>query len=313
MPHRKIQDLGKGAIRDSVDARDFQIMGQPSFNAALVTVDWVKGFFNAEPESEDQNGSLSCVGQGWSYLHDQIRPTPFKKSRRDLYSRIFIPGGGAQIRDGGIQIVNIGHATRDKVPDPTPETEQAMEDKTGVNATVEADYKELASFVVPMDINSWAAGIQVYNGIVGGLEGTNAGWQNMANPRPPQDGDPGQIWGHALYFFGYHTHDGQKCVVAKSSWGNAGNTTVHHIKNNYFVSGHMFNAWTLIPKGDIRMLIFFQVKGSTTIWSLMDGEWVGFADMPTFNKYIDGRPNVVIALDQVEFAKVKANPDVFKS
>ena len=31
----------------------------------------------------------------------------------------------------------------------------------------------------------------------------------------------------------------------------------------------------LNPK-DKRMLVFFQVKGTTTVWSLMDGSWVGF-------------------------------------
>lgn len=62
-----------------------------------------------------------------------------------------------------------------------------------------------------------------------------------------------------------------------------------------------------------RMLVFFQVKGSQTIWSLMDGEWVGFADPTAFNNYAAGRPNTVIELDQVEFDKLTANPDVFKS
>jgi len=62
-----------------------------------------------------------------------------------------------------------------------------------------------------------------------------------------------------------------------------------------------------------RMLVFFQVKGSATIWMLLDGQWVGFSDPTAFNNYVDGRPNVVIELDQSEFAKLQANPDVFKS
>ncbi len=65
-------------------------------------------------------------------------------------------------------------------------------------------------------------------------------------------------------------------------------------------------------KGD-RMLVFFQVKGVSTIWTLMDGAWVGFSDMTAFNNYVSGRQNVVLQLDQIEFAKIKANPDVFKS
>lgn len=68
----------------------------------------------------------------------------------------------------------------------------------------------------------------------------------------------------------------------------------------------------LITKG-VRMLVFFQVIGEATIWSLMDGEWVGFADETAFSNYIAGRPNTVIQLAQTEFAKLLSNSDVFKS
>jgi hypothetical protein len=61
------------------------------------------------------------------------------------------------------------------------------------------------------------------------------------------------------------------------------------------------------------MLVFFQVKGNQTIWALMDSSWVGFSDPTAFNNYVAGRPYQVLQLDQVEFAKVLANPDVFKS
>jgi hypothetical protein len=121
-----------------------------------------------------------------------------------------------------------------------------MLDKTGITVEKEASDRELAGLTVSLDIDQWAAAIRACRGVVGGLEGTNAGWQNLANPQPPKPNSA--EWGHALYFFGYHLHDGQKCVIAKSSWGNAGNTTVHHIKQNYFDSGFMFNAYTLTPK-----------------------------------------------------------------
>ena len=68
----------------------------------------------------------------------------------------------------------------------------------------------------------------------------------------------------------------------------------------------------LNPK-DKRMLVFFQVKGTATIWALMDGSWVGFSDMTAFNNYIGGRPYSVIELDQSEFSKLKSSADVFKS
>ncbi len=74
----------------------------------------------------------------------------------------------------------------------------------------------------------------------------------------------------------------------------------------------VYQTSIILTKG-VRMLVFFQVKGSPTIWALMDGEWVGFSDQIAFNNYIAGRPNVVLELDQAEFAKLQANPDDFKN
>jgi len=81
-----------------------------------------------------------------------------------------------------------------------------------------------------------------------------------------------------------------------------------------------FGAYTIYWQGQVilnpkdkRMLVFFQVKGMPTIWALMDGQWVGFADPTAFNNYVAGRPHAVIELDQAEFAKVQSSPDVFKS
>ena len=63
----------------------------------------------------------------------------------------------------------------------------------------------------------------------------------------------------------------------------------------------------------VKMLVFFQVIGNPTKWTLMDGCWVGFSDETAFNNYIGGRPNVIINIAAVEFQKLQANPDVFKS
>ena len=112
----------------------------------------------------------------------------------------------------------------------------------------EADDKELNYFSLSPDIDSVAAGIKNYQGVVFGVVGSNPGWQGFANPRPPKPGET--TWGHALYAMGYHLHDGLKCIIAKSSWCNSG-VTQHHIKEDYFKSGYTFNPWTLIPKGNM--------------------------------------------------------------
>jgi hypothetical protein len=232
-----IENLGKGAVKDSEDQRDYKVMG-----ASIV--DWSKEFRLPNPGDEDQGTSDSCVAQAWSYYHTQLHPKAY--SRRDLFARIALDYG-AEIRAGGLAIVKQGHATRDEVPDPSPQTPQNMRDKTGITPEKEESDKELSSFVISGGgIDGVAAAVRDYKGVVFGVEGTNAGWQDLLNPRPPYYGEGG-IWGHALYALGFHKHDGQKCIIAKSSWCNS--VSEHHIKQNYFDSGHVFNAWTLIPKG----------------------------------------------------------------
>lgn len=260
-----ITQLGKGAKRRPADQATLKF--RHAF-AALPPIDWNTPFSNPEPISNDQNGSSSCVAQAWSYYHEQIRPGK-RFSRRDIYAQISLGfGQGAYIYDGGDRIVRLGQATRDEVSDPTPETEAAMLLKTGITLAKEASDKELWGLTVSLDIDQWAAAIKLCGGVVGGLEGSDAGWTDLANPNPPAT-NSGE-WGHALYFFGYHLHDGQKCVTAKSSWGAAGNTTVHHIKENYFKSGFMFNAYTLAPKEILmanQTVIVKGKDGKTLYWA----------------------------------------------
>lgn len=233
-----IENLPKGALPDPVDERDYKVetMG------ALPPVDWSQEFRLPAPPDEDQGSSDSCVSQAWSYYHWQLHGKDY--SRRDLFARI-AQTYGAVIRDGGLAIVKQGQATRDEVSDPKPETPQNMRDKTGITGAKEASDQELNSFILPNDIDSAASAIKAYNGVVFGVTGSNPGWSDMQNPRPPQQGEA--TWGHALYLMGYHLHNGVKCVIAKSSWCNE--VKEHHFKANYFESGNTFNPWTLIPKG----------------------------------------------------------------
>lgn len=251
-----IDKLGKGAIIDPPDPRDFQAMGHPTFGT--IVVDWNKGFMNPEPPNENQNGSSSCVAQACSYYHWQLKKKDF--CRRDIYAQIRIPGGGAYIRDGILRVVKYGQATRDETSDPVPETETAMSSLLGINPSFEASDREIDGYSVPPDIDAYAVAIQGYNGLVGGLDGRNADWADMANPKPPPSGST-NLWGHALHFFGYHLHNGVKCVIGKSSWGIAGNTTVHHIKKPYFDSKYIFSGWTLIKK-NMTNAIFVHKTGT---------------------------------------------------
>src|SRR4051812_41908978 len=102
MPHHGFHFLGTGALPDPIDARDFKAAAHPTFAAAFAAVNWNQPLPLPEPPNEDQNGSSSCVAQAWSYYQWQLRRRDY--SRRDLYCRIFLPEGGAYLRDGGLEI-----------------------------------------------------------------------------------------------------------------------------------------------------------------------------------------------------------------
>ncbi len=254
-----ISTFGKGAIKDSPDVRDFQIT--PEMLGA-VNIDWTVPFLLPEPPTRNQGIADDCVAECWSYYHWQLKGKIF--SKRDLFARIALTYG-AEIRDGGKAITGAGQATEDEVPDPDIPTPTNMRDKTGVTPEVEASDKELYYFVLPQqNITGVAWGVQSYKGVAFGVIGTDEGWKDRINPRPPMLGE--QQWGHALYAFGTHLHDGQKCIIAKSSLGNVDGTVEgahHHIKENYFLSGNTFNAWTLIPRKDIMSNAVFVHKAGT--------------------------------------------------
>lgn len=66
MPKNKRFD---GALKDPVDLRDYraELLG------AVMTVDWSQEYRLADPPINDQDGSLSCVAQAWSYYHWQLK------------------------------------------------------------------------------------------------------------------------------------------------------------------------------------------------------------------------------------------------
>lgn len=247
----EITQLGKGCLPQPVDERDFQ------FSFGAVPVEWTKEFRLPEPPNENQGSSLSCVGQATSYYHWQLNPKNF--SRRDLYADIALPQGGAYLRDGVRRVVTKGQATRDEVPDPSPQTEVGMRDKTGLKDEYRTSDMAANYFVVPTNsIDAVAQTIRDFKGCLYGLNGDNKGWADLTNPKPPTKVE----WGHAIYGFGYHMHDGMKCIISKSSWCQ-GSHHEHHIKENYFNSGNVFNAWTLIPKEQQVMTNAKLVKDQT--------------------------------------------------
>ncbi len=239
-----ILKLGKGALPDPEDDRDLVLKMAGALGA--IEIDWNKGNQLAKPPGVDQATSDCCVACAWSYFHWQVTGKTF--SVRDLFCRIFLTWG-AYIRDGGLELVNRGHAESHEVKDPSPMTMANMRSTAGTKDEYRIDGKVYRAFSLDQqDMNGYAWAIENYKGVVFGVYGSNQGWANKENPRPPMQGET--VWGHALYGFGYHMHNGRKCIIAMSSWSKLGK--VHHISETYFYAMQgTFSPWVLIPKDQI--------------------------------------------------------------
>ena len=130
---KSVENLGKGCLPDIKDNRDLiieEVLG------ASEHFDWEQGFDIEDKvgklKVESQSRSSSCVGQAWSkYLEVlEIIENGFTDlSAKDIYSRIFMPQGGARLRDGAKLAVSRGVATERSNPsymDGKPPTEAFM-------------------------------------------------------------------------------------------------------------------------------------------------------------------------------------------
>lgn len=256
-----IEYYGKGCFPDIPDKRDYlieDILGAPE------PFDWDKGFdieevIDQKIKVEDQDKSLSCVGQAWQYylqVLEMIETGIFTDlSAKDIYSRIFYEGGGATLRDGAKLAVSRGVATEFSNPsymNGRPPTEAFMREL--VNG-LEAEAKKFSakSFATTThnSIDFMASWIRDNNGLVSGVLGDNEGWRVADGMvRPPINKD----WGHALYFGKAKLINGEKYLGFVNSWSNLwGDIGWGWLKANYF--GSLFNLWTLIdnPNNNKKM------------------------------------------------------------
>jgi len=289
-----IDQLGKGAVPQPHDPRDFQF---GVIAAAAEPIDWSKEFRLPEPPNENQNGSLSCTSQAVSYYHWQLRRKDY--SRRDIYAQIYLPQGGAYGRDAVSRVVYSGQATRDETPDPAHQTETAMRSKAGISAAAEASDIEANYFSVAAGgIHSIAVAVRDHKGAVFGVYGNNIGWQDKTNPSPPTS--QGTVeWAHYLYAFGYHTHNNQRCIIAKSSWCTSTHHE-HHIKESYFIN-MTFDGWVVVAKEFMGNTQFIKKAGTSEF---------GFYVPATSEEAIkDKALNYGVALEKpdgtVDFSKAK--------
>lgn len=139
----------KGCPKQPVDRRDV-CLGDIPYTPDPDAPSWEQGFDNEKKygklKREHQGSSLSCVSQAWSkYLEmlNKIEEGDFTDlSARDIYSQIYLPNGGAFIRQGGKVAVNKGNCKEALMPsyeNGKPPTEQFMRNRDDASEITEQD------------------------------------------------------------------------------------------------------------------------------------------------------------------------------
>jgi len=239
-----------GAYPDIFDSRDYIY---ENICAGAEPIDWNISFELEPLKVENQNGSGSCVGQAWAkYLEELERKennTFTDLSARFIYSQIYLPSGGAYIRNGGKLAVEQGCPTESILPS-YPATEEAMRISIDITEEIRDNAffyksKAYASIEHKDNIDIVAQAIKQNHGVVTGVQGENSGWK-VAWVTPPKDGGD---WGHAIYLVGYGMINGKKYIKFINSWSDGwGDKGYGYLSEDYFTSGNVFALWTLVDQ-----------------------------------------------------------------
>jgi len=271
-----IKQFGRGALRDTPDARDFQYQ---KICRAPLPFDWKKGVdieweIGDKLKIENQNGSSSCVGQAWAKYAEVLEMIEndnfIDLSAKDIYQRIYAPQGGAEIRLGGKCLVSLGVNKEIDVSsyeNGNPPSENFMRTFTGGNPEQARVFSAKSYATVPASSIDYIACIIRDNlGCVSGFNGDNAGWGG-AFVKPPKTVE----WGHAVYFTGAKLINGKKYIKFINSWSDKwGDNGFGYFAEDYL--SNMFSLWTLVDNNNL----IFNPKKMTNTKLIKNGEEIAF-------------------------------------
>ena len=248
--------LYTGGVPSSRDGRDFQYEGIAS---ASVPFDWNKGFdietVVGKLPVKDQGQSLSCGGQAVSQyggvIEAQSTGTLEERSAKFEYAPVACPGGGSQGRDLMDRGVNVGFGTEaltSSYINGNPPTEAFMTNVAditpqAIQTASGAKSKSYVKIVDTTNIDTIAQAIRDNYGILMGVNGEDNGSWLSNNPQKPSK----IVWRHWVFACKARIYNGTKQIGFINSWGKTvGDNGVQWINEDYFTSGNVFEAWTMM-------------------------------------------------------------------
>jgi hypothetical protein len=233
---------GHGALQrpDHLKIKDRRVAGAPAFDWSRVKEDAIGNVPNLFGiKDRDQGSSLSCTchsaGYGFAYA------TGIEISRRDMYSQVALPGGGAYLNAPLDWLRKSGYLLQSKFPDPSAQTEKNMTDIIAVKDGDRIRFFELMYTFYPdaSNIDSAAAAAANHDYIhLGIMASWKKGWdRSWVDPVWQGIND----WQHALFACkdSIVLRHGVPAIKAKSSWCEHRDYTgqpvyCHYLTKNYF-------------------------------------------------------------------------------
>ena len=292
------QNFKPGAFPDRPDSRDFKysdlVMGAP-------VVDWEKGYdvekeLGIQSKIEHQNGSSSCVAQAYSKYAEVLNIVEEKKfvdlSAKSVYERIYLPVGGAYMRDGAAAIVD---GLNEEVDVPSydnglPPSEAFMIKQTLTNELRQKakkysakEYRSIGSAMVDLI----ALAIKDNFGAVTGLSGDNQGWKDWIIKNPVKND-----WGHAIYLSAFGKDSRGRWINFINSWGATWgqNGRGRIYVDEYDMAANAFGIWTLTDKpnslnNDFMLLV--KTINNPNIYGIRGNKRIMIIDVPTLTSFVD--------------------------
>lgn len=246
-----VNQFGKGCIPQPIDKKDFKLESVAS--AFILPEEY--SIKDKVGKIKHQDGSLSCVGQSFAYYAEVLNLIETNQktelSARDIYSSIFVPEGGAWLRDACKRLTQSGVAEEVYVSSylaGKPPTEAYMRLRNDITSDIE----ENAMTYITKSYVSWDTtnfetfkrAIYEGNGCVIASYGNNSTWGGSTLSVPLREDCN---WAHATYCTGWKVINGKEYLEFVNSWGEDwGAKGFGLMPKEYITSGLVFNAWTMV-------------------------------------------------------------------
>ena len=268
MQNIDISQFGKGAVVQPWYRKDIR---QYRLEVAAGAVALPETYETPYQGHKDQNGSLSCVAQGVSAMAEVLNFNEEKKwvalSARDLYSKIFMPQGGAYVLDALKQIKNCGIVPEEMAPsyeNGNPPSESFMRTRADITPEeAEAGMRYFCKSYVDWNSKDFEMYKQaIYQGSVCVfiVYGANEFWDQAIIKTPASKSEC--KWTHLIMGVGWVKIDGKEYIKIRNWWGKTwGESEYGYISKELIEKGFCTNVYTMIdlPNGtydQMKSLIF---------------------------------------------------------